>query len=174
MGRTVKPEQQKLFLLYAMKAVGIPLLDEQLIEMAGALALMNTFEVQSNLAELVSSQLAQRRESVVGRLYSVSTMGASTLELFQKELPFSKREAIDAYARQNKDRLRLESQLFAEYLQIGENQFRVTLKLMEKDVPAFELNLLTTSKAEAARIAEGWRRNALEVYQSVFRHLLKK
>ena len=101
-------------------------------------------------------------------------MGASTLELFQKELPFSKREAIDAYARQNKDRLRLESQLFAEYLQIGENQFRVTLKLMEKDVPAFELSLLTTSKAEAARIAEGWRRNALEVYQSVFRHLLKK
>ena len=41
MGRTVKPEQQKLFLLYAMKAVAIPLLDEQLIEMAGALALMN-------------------------------------------------------------------------------------------------------------------------------------
>lgn len=173
MGLATKPEQQKLFVLYAMNAASFPLLDEQLINLSNTIGLMNTFALQTALGELVDSQLAQKSDSVVGPLYSVSDMGASTLSLFKKELPYSKREAIDQYIRQNRDQLKLDSQLFAEYLQIGENQFRVTLKLMQNSIPAFEMNLLVTSKAEAAMIAAGWRKHALQVYQSVFHHLIQ-
>lgn len=174
MGYAVKPEQQKLLLLYAMHAAAIPMLDEQLIRISDALGLMNTFELQSALSELRTNQLVTKTDSVVGALYGISQIGSSTLALFKTDLPYSKRQAIDEYIGQNKDQLKLDSQLFAEYLQIGENQFRVTLKLMENYMPTFELSLLVTSKREAAMLADGWRRNALDVYQSVFHHLIQR
>jgi hypothetical protein len=66
--------------------------------------------------------------------------------------------------KKNGSKLELEARLFAEYFRITDNKYRVNMRIMDEEVTMFEVTLLASSKMEAAKMAEGWKRNAMKVY----------
>ena len=164
--------KNKLKLLYLLNSAEIRLLETQLIRIVDELDMMDYFDLQTNLHELVEGELLARRDAVNGTFYAITEMGKSTLEYFRKEISYALRKRIDAYLDENRDALSLESQLFGEYMQIAEHQYRVTLQLVENDVPVFEVGFLAETKEQADRYVRGWRKNATRLYRRLFETLL--
>ena len=83
------------------------------------------------------------------------------------------REEISAYASQNREKLRLETQLYAEYIRISDGEYRVTLKILERDVPVLDLNIVCYSKREAQTITSNWQDRATTIYKDLLLSLLQ-
>ncbi|MBQ9942163.1 MAG: DUF4364 family protein [Christensenellaceae bacterium] len=164
--------KNKLLLLYIMQKAAIKISDNRLISICNDLSLMDYFDLSTSLSELEENGLIQRTQSINGTFYQIGEMGISTLEFFEKELRMSQRQRIAAYCEEQREAMRMESQLFAEYIRLGEHQFRVTLRILENDVTSFEINFFAATKAEADRLVQGWKKNAMEAYHKVFETLL--
>ena len=92
----------------------------------------------------------------------------------QKNLLFSTRSKIDTYLQAHKQELCLEASISAEYIRLSEHQYRVILRILEKNIPAFEISFLAESAAEADKYVTAWRTRALHIYRSTFETLLSK
>ena len=93
--------------------------------------------------------------------------------MFGRELSYTVRTRIKSYIEENQRQLALESRLFSEYMQIGEERYRVIMRIMDDNLPLFEISAIVKSKEEADRYSAGWRRNAIEIYGQVIGSLLK-
>ncbi len=164
--------KNKLAILYILNKMDIRLSDTRLIEAADTLGLMDYFDLNSALHDLTENQLADMSTSINGTFYQITEMGKNTLEFFEKELLMSVRQKISAYCEENREQFRLESQLFSEYIRLSEHQYRVNLKVLENDIAVFELSFFASTKAEADKYVQGWKKKALLVYQKTFENLL--
>ncbi|MBQ4061377.1 MAG: DUF4364 family protein [Christensenellaceae bacterium] len=167
-------EKNKLCLLYLFEVCDQRLSDNQLLYICNELDLMDYFDLNNCLSELSEAGLVDRSEAINGVFYSITEIGSSTYDFFKKQVPFSQRELIKEYADKHRDELLMQSRIFSEYLQIGEHQFRVILKILEHNLPVFEINLFAHSKEEAERFAVSWRKNAMTIYQNTISDLLKE
>ncbi len=163
---------QKLALLFFLQSADMAVSERRLSEASADLALMDYFDFKINLHDICDSHLASRKDAVHGRFYEITEVGRETLRFFLKELLYSTRQKIDAYCTDHKQDMQLESTVFAEYIRIGDDQFRVVLRILENNVSVFELSFFAASRAEADRYVSAWRKKAMEIYKSTFENLL--
>ena len=167
-------ERNKLTLLHILREFGTRLSDNQLLEMVTDLDLMGYFDLNSCLRDLADNGLLNRDEAINGIFYSITEMGSETLDFFKKQLPFSLREELKAFAEEHRDEFVMQARIFSEYLEIGDHQFRVILRMVENSIPVFEITFFANSKQEAEMYVNSWRRNAFEIYENTFKGLMKK
>lgn len=163
---------QKLAILYFLQQAAVRVAEQRLTEANAALALMDYFNLQTNLHEMLENHLLLRQEAVNGRFYQITDVGETTLAFFEKDLLQSVRQKIDAYIENNAQEMRLESNVYAEYVRIAQSQYRVILRMIENDVPVFEVSFFAQTHAEADRYVQAWRKNAMKVYSQMFESLL--
>ena len=89
------------------------------------------------------------------------------LNVLVSDLRLSFRETVDAYLKEHRSELELESQLVGEYIKLAQNEYRVILKVLEHDRTIFEINSIVYSKTEAQKIVDNWRKNAVSIYKDV-------
>ncbi len=162
----------KLLILYILECAKSKVSDLRLIEICNQLSLMDYFDLNSALHDLVQNHLAQQSNSVNGTFYTISDVGETTLEFFRKEMLYSSRTKIADYCEKHQEDIRLDSQLYTEYMRITDDKYRVNLRLMENDIIVFEVSFFASSKEEADRYCSKWRSNALRVYAKTFETLL--
>jgi len=160
--------QNKLLILYLLKTINIPLSELQILRTVTENNWLNYFDLKECMFELMESNLVEQRETPSGNFYSVTELGKNTLFYLEKELLSSQRRAIDEYCDANRDELRLETELSAEYLKIDEGEYKVMLKVLENSVPVFELNLITYSQATAEAFIGKWKRVAPKIYRRTY------
>ena len=160
--------QNKLLILYLLKTINIPLSELQILRTVTENNWLNYFDLKECMFELMESNLVEQRETPSGNFYSVTELGKNTLFYLEKELLSSQRRAIDEYCDANRDDLRLETELSAEYLKIDEGEYKVMLKVLENSVPVFELNLITYSQATAEAFIGKWKRVAPKIYRRTY------
>lgn len=165
-------ERNKLTLLHILREFGTKLTDNQLLAMATDLELMDYFDLNSSLRDLADNDLLNREEAVNGIFYSITDMGSETLDFFKKQLPYSLRQELSEYANQHRSDFSMESKVFSEYMEIGDHQFRVILRLIENTMPVFEISFFATSKDEAEVYINAWRKKAFAIYENTFKSLL--
>ena len=156
--------KNRLAVLFVLKTSPTRLSEQQITQVSCDLNLMEMIDVKLTITELAENGLADVRESINGNFYSISKTGENTMEFYEKELNWSTREKIREYMKKNGSELELEARLFAEYFRITDNKYRVNMRIMDEEVTMFEVTLLASSKMEAAKMAEGWKRNAMKVY----------
>jgi hypothetical protein len=164
--------QNKLLILYLLRTIDIPLSELQILRTVTENNWLNYFDLKECMFELIESNLIEQRETPSGTFYSVTELGRTTLFYLEKELLNSQRKAIDEYCGANRDDLRLETELFAEYIKIDEGEYKVMLKVLENNVPVFELNLITYSQATAESFINKWRNVAPKIYKRTYDDLV--
>lgn len=162
----------KLLILYILECANTKVSDLRLIQLCNELSLMGYFDLNSALHDLVENHLIEQRNSVNGTFYEISDVGQTTLEFFHKEILYSKRTKIASYCEEHREDIRMDSQLYTEYMRIADDKYRVNLRLMENDIIVFEVSFFANSKEEADRYCSKWRKNALAVYAKTFETLL--
>jgi len=165
----IKPiAQNKLLILYLLKSINISLSELQILRIVTVNGWMGYFDLKESMFELIESKLVAQRETPNGALFSITELGGTTLYYLKKELLSSLRKSIDEYCAANRGDLRLETELSADYIKIDENEYKVMLKILENQIPVFELNLVTYSKASAQAFIENWKNIAPKIYKSTY------
>ncbi len=154
----------RLSVLFIIKNAPISINEKQVVEVCLDLNLMEIIDAKLTLSDLSENGLIDVRESINGDFFSVSPTGDNTLEFYEKELNWSTREKIREYMKENAASIELESRVFVEYFRVTDNKYRVNMRIMDENVTMFEMTLLASSKMEAAKISEGWKKNAMKVY----------
>lgn len=163
---------QKLAILYFLHKASVRVSEQRLTEANAELALMDYFNLQTNLHDMLENHLILRQEAVNGRFFRITDVGETTLEFFIKDLLQSIRHKIDGYLTEYEADMRLESNIYAEYVRIAESQYRVILRMIENDVPVFEVSFFAQTHIEADKYVQAWRKNAMKVYSQMFETLL--
>lgn len=160
--------QNKLLILYLLKSINIQLSELQILRIVSENSWLNYFDLKECMFELIESRLVDQRDTPNGLFYSVTDLGGETVFYLEKELPASVRKAVDTYCNANRDELRLETELFADYLKIDEGEYKVMLKVLENQVPVFELNLVTCSQTSAETFIKNWKHVAPKIYKNTY------
>jgi hypothetical protein len=160
--------QNKLLILYLLKSINIQLSELQILRIVSDNNWLNYFDLKECMFELIESHLVEQRDTPSGLFYSISEAGSNTVFYLEKELPASVRKAVDTYCEANRDELRLETELCADYIKIDEGEYKVMLKVLENQVPVFELNLVTYSQASAEAFINKWKHVAPKIYKNTY------
>lgn len=165
--------QNKLLILYLLNSINIQLSELQILRIVTEKGWLNYFDMKECMFELSESRLIDLRETPNGNFYVISKLGKSTLSYLEKELRSSVRKEIYEYCDENREDLRLETELYADYIKIDEDEYKVMLKVLENQVPVFEINLVTYSKSSAQEFINKWRKVAPTIYKSTYFTLSK-
>ena len=160
--------QNKLFVLYLLKSINIQLSELQILRIVTDNNWLSYFDLKECMFELIESNLVEQRETPNGTFYLVTDLGRTTVFYLEKELLKSQRAAIDAYCEKNRNDLRLETELFAEYIKIDEGEYKVMLRVLENQIPVFELNLMTYSQHSAEEFVRKWKQVAPKIYKNTY------
>ena len=160
--------QNKLLILYLLKTINIQLSELQILRIVTDNNWLNYFDLKECMFELIESNLVEQRDTPNGAFFTITELGETTLFYLEKELFNSQRKAIDTFCIENRDELRLETELFADYIKIDEGEYKVMLKVLENQVPVFELNLITYSQNSAEEFIKKWKHVAPKIYKSTY------
>src|SRR6056297_1505288 len=95
--------KNKLIILQVLRAFGVPLTNNQTTEFILENELINYFELQQYLSELIDSNMIEINDSENDEHYYLTTNGKRTLHYFNERLPKELRRLINDQADSKKD-----------------------------------------------------------------------
>lgn len=164
--------ENKLIILYYMKALNIPLTNPQITQFFLENNIIPYFDLQQYLSELIDTDLLNYLETRNKYFYSISSAGIKTLSFFEYRIDDSLKYKMDRYAKENRNRLRKESQITSEYKKLSDGQYIVTCRVMEQDMVLLELKLNVADSNQAKRMCENWLNKAPEIYKNIMSALI--
>lgn len=162
----------KLSILYYIDCLGIPLTNGQITRFFVENNLINYFDLQQYILELITGGLVDTMETGSTQFITITAKGNEVLSFFQKRILPSLRNKIECYAENNRAILKGESQITADYKKISHKQYEVTCKVTEKELVLMELKLNMPTSQQAKEICENWRRRAPEVFKAIMDRLV--
>ncbi len=166
--------RNKVWIIYILDVLKFPLQENQLAELCDRFSLMDCFDFSLAINELQKTDLVKCEDSPLGRLYSMSMLGESTLECFAKELSYTKRQEVAAQLKRDSDDIFLKSVIGCETTKLDDGRYRVRMRMIEKGMETFDVALVANDGAEALKFTEQWKKNAMAVYEAVFLSLGRK
>ena len=161
----------KLSILYYVHSLDIPLTNTQVTQYLLENNIMNYFDLQQLLGQLVSSEHLICLETGHKSFYSITQKGRRTLRLFQGHIPKWLRHAIDIYTAQNLNKFKRENQITAEYKRVSSKDYQVICRVMENDIVLIDLRLSVTDSKQARIICNNWDTKAPEIYKYIMQQL---
>lgn len=165
--------ENKLSILYYISCLDIPLTNSQITEFFLEKDLMNYFDLQQYLSELVNSEHLNYLEARNIHFYSITPRGLETLAFFKERISKPLRESIEEYAQANQNRFKKESQLTSDYKKIGNQNYEVVCRVMEGEIVLLELRLNVVNVRQAKTICNNWKAKAPEIYKSIMTKLIE-
>ncbi|OGO78070.1 MAG: hypothetical protein A2Y23_15410 [Clostridiales bacterium GWB2_37_7] len=168
-----KSALNKLIVLYILDKIEISLTNTQITNIILENNIINYFSLQECVAELEHSDLLKLEESQEKLTYQISESGQRTVAMFQDKIPKSIKTLINDYVGKNKDRIKKESEIFADFYKSKENEYIVNLKVIENDIVLIDLKLNVVSAKQAKLICEKWKNSSGKIYGQIMDSLIK-
>ena len=162
----------KLIILYLLDHVEYPLSNSRLTEFFGEKQYAPYFNVQQALAELVEDNYVAADKTRNTTRYSITPSGSQTLTLFIKDISPDICIDIKDYLRENSISIREDSAYPADYTPLENGEFKVRLRILERNQPIFELHLYVPTKEAAERVCSNWDKKNADVYRLTVENLL--
>ena len=163
-------ELVRLMVLCCLTYLG-PCTDQQLLEWVSEYDVMNYFDLMIALSELCKQGQAECRQKRRKSWYQITDAGRKTLELFENRVPASVRSRLKETADAWRMRFSRDNQIRTEVKETDQNEYEVTLAVVEQDRETMTLQVVVPTKEIAWRMVRQWREHVQEVYSMVFRVL---
>lgn len=161
----------KLIVLLILKEIEMPLTIAQITDIVLQNNLINYFDFSQCLQQLEESNMINKSENK--QTYAITEMGCKTLSVFMSRIPNNIKDMVKKYVIQNKDSIRLETQVYATYIKESDKEYIVALKVVEKDITLIELKLNVVSSNQAKLICKKWKESYYQVYDQIMNTLIK-
>ena len=159
----------KLILLYLLNRVEFPLTNGQICAFVAEEQYTDYFTVQETLADMVETKLLGTETVRNSTYYRLTESGKETLSYFKDDISTAIRKDIENYLKKNKMQLRDENAVLADYSNLEEGGFKVTLQIKEKESCIIDLKLVVPDERQAIKLCDNWKKKSSQVYS----HLLK-
>ncbi len=164
--------KNKLIILYTVNSFQIPLTNSQLTDSIMKLDLMNYFELQQYISDLVESSMLEYSESDDVFYYLITESGKSSLEYFDGRIFDNVKKKISNMANQAKSKIERSREVFSDYTKNGEHDYTVTLKVQENDFTLINLEINLVSNKQAKLVCQNWQEHASKAYPEILNILL--
>lgn len=130
------------------------------------------FKLQQSLSELIDAGFIQEEPIRNRTLYSLTEEGASTIELFRKNISHAIRQDVNDYLREKQYELKSETAVKANYYRNTNQEYSVRCQVMENTLPLIDLTITVPSEEEAKTAASNWQKKNQEIYAQIMAQLL--
>lgn len=168
--------KDKLSILYYLRVALLELTREQLYRAMVENDCMGFFEFQVAMNELEEDRYLVAIPRAFGQGYRITLRGEEILDMLCESLPFSYREKLKAYAEDNREKMRIETQLVSTMEEQKNGTYHVTLKAQSREAVELELHLNMASREMAKRVRKNWadEKTSAEIYLFLLNRLLKE
>lgn len=159
--------ENKLLLLYIFDNVQLPLSNTLITEIVLENNLLNYFQLQQYLSELVDSGFLRLEKENKKQLYNLNPTGKNVLRYFENRISNSKKEILKSYLKSRSEILKKEVEITADYFPGDDNDYTITCKITENSSTIIELKLKADSNDKAKAICSKWKADPYKIYNSI-------
>ncbi|MHB1393960.1 MAG: DUF4364 family protein [Clostridia bacterium] len=163
---------KKLMILYLLSKMDIPLTKAQITNAVLENNLIDFFTFQQCIAELEDSHMIKQVLHQKKQCFATTESGKNAVEVFWQRISKYTSGIIDNYIAKNKDSLKKESQVIAEYNKVSEKEYIVSLKVIEKELVLMDLKLSVVSAKQAKQVCEKWKNSSEKIYSQLISSLI--
>ena len=166
--------QNKLILLYIMKLSPNKFTKNEITEFILDKDYMNYFLIQQYLSELTSDNFVEYIKKDTTEVYNILKKGINTLTYFEDRISEEiKNELKLLFEKYEKEKI-IESEIVCDYYAKENNQYVVSLKLVENEETLFSIYLDVANNKQAKLICENWKREPELIYQNIINVLTQQ
>lgn len=167
-----KNSVDKLIILYVLNKMEIPLSNNQLTNIILENNAIDFFNLPQCFSELEQSDLIQFVQNQQKSFYQITENGTKTALILNEKIPFPIKNRLDAYIAGNKDKIKKEAQITADFVKISEKEYIVHLKVIENEMVLIDLKLNVVSAKQAKFICEKWKNSSGKIYRLIMDTLI--
>lgn len=162
--------ENKLLLLYIFNKANMPISNNQITEIILENNLLNYFNLQQYLFDLVESGFLNNIKEERRQLYTITSKGKNALEYFENRINSNKKKIIDLFFNQQAGFIKERYKATADYFPDDEN-YTVICRLIEDNKILIDIKLNIPSIEKAKHICEKWKNNASKIYSEMINML---
>lgn len=166
-----KIAQDKLKLLYILKYINMPLTNVEITNFILDNDILDYFTFQQLLKDLCESSFINLSSKNNNDYYSISEIGTEALEMFGDKLP----EYFITQVEKNFPNLKMEIKkrrdLLGHYYKKTEDEFIVSLQVMENETTIFSLSLNVPDEDLAKQMCKKWDSNPEGIFSKIIKTL---
>jgi predicted transcriptional regulator len=163
----------KLIILYILDKIEFPLTNTQITNIILENNIINYFSLQESIVELEQSDLVKLEEKDQKVTFQPTEIGLKTLAMFQTKIPKSVRTTLGEYISGNKEQIKKDSEIQADFFKKNDHEYIVNLKAIENDIVLIDLKLSVVSAKQAKFICEKWKSSSGKIYGQIMDTLIK-
>lgn len=156
--------ESKLVLLYIFDKIGYPISNTSLTEIVLENGLLNYFQLQQYIGELVSAGFIFASKQDKKQLYSIDTKGKNALGYFENRISSVKKDTIDSYFSKRSTVISKDIQISSDYNLQAQSDYDVICRITENNNVKIEIRVNTDSEEKAKRICSKWNSDASKMY----------
>ena len=167
--------ENKLLLLYLVEKMDIPLSTGQIHQFVLKETSTHYFDWQQCLAEMLEGGYLEATVENNKTRYTITDIGITTLEYFEKRIPLYVRNKINKYVHDNRKYVKRDYETTANYFKdIHTGDYIVKCGVYDDVSMLMEINLTVVSRDHAKNICENWRNNVTKLYGNILNNLVFK
>lgn len=170
MQRKISDVENKLLVLFSIDQLG-SVTNLQLLQFMVDNDLMDYMILQLALGDLIEAGQLSLTTHALGPMYSLTDKGKEALQLFERRVPNSRRVTIRNRAVQWRERFFREKTLLAGFQKLDENDYLLTLQLLESNLSLMCLDLHLPARNMADLFSRRWPDRAQDIYQGIIAKL---
>lgn len=162
----------KIIILYIIDQFSIPLTNQQLTDFILEHDVMNYFDLQQYLTDLVDTSMLEYSMSEGERYYIITESGRDTIELFSDRVSQTLRRTFNDSIDMKKKSFVIKTNITADYYKEDENDYVVHLSVKEGIYTLMDIKVNVVSNKDAKHICENWEKRAQYLYGDILNKLI--
>ncbi len=164
----------KLIILFALDTYHEPATNPELTEIILKELSIDYFSLQQNLYELVKDRKVKLTKEGKKEYYALTAEGAQVIGFFENKIPFSLKEKIIFTVNSNRKVAEPTNAVKADFTVLSNGEFAVSMEIVEKGVPLFQLTLNVGSRELALKTRDAFEQDPQGFYGKIVEEIMRK
>ena len=165
--------ENKVLILYILHQIDGDIVQDGLFKIISSINNLNYFYFKQLLTDLIDSKLVGVYTKDDEQVLRITSEGKNAYLLTKDVMPGILKLKADSVFKKEFSNIEEASSVVAEFTPKDENNYTVTLKIVENNETIFEVKTFAGSREQAKTIVDNWRKNAVKLYPKMLKMLTK-
>ena len=165
--------ENKVLILYILNLIDGDITQDGLFKIISSINDINYFFFKQILTDLIDSKLVGSFTKDDEQVLKITSEGKNAYVLTKDVMPGILKLKADSIFKKEFSNIEEASSVIAEFTPKNENDYTVTLKIVENNETIFEVKTYAGSRERAKKIVENWKNNANTIYPNILNILFE-
>ena len=165
--------ENKVLILYILNLIDGDIVQDGLFKIISSINNLNYFYFKQILTDLIDSKLVGVYTKDDEQVLRITSEGKNAYVLTKDVMPGILKLKADSVFKKEFSNIEEASSVVAEFTPKDENNYTVTLKIVENNETIFEVKTYAVSRERAKKIVENWKNHANTIYPNILNILFE-